>query len=141
MSIPILSNLAKQVAKGMGVDPVLVCAVCEKESSWRPDATRFEPAFLQHYVLKLKLSADESKGRATSWGLMQIMGEVAREEGFGGEFSELLQPEIGLQAGIRHLKRYLDLAHGDVEAALLHWNGGADKKYPAAVLALKQKYQ
>lgn len=129
------------MATAAGLDPALVCAVCEKESSWRPSATRFEPAFLENYVEKLKLDPTESHGRATSWGLMQIMGEVAREEGYTGAFLNLLQPTIGLQAGIFHLSRYLKEANGNVEKALLHWNGGGNKEYPASVLALKPKYQ
>ena len=42
---------------------------------------------------------------------MQIMGQTAREEGFTGEFEQLLEPRVGLHWGCRHLlilkKRYL----------------------------------
>lgn len=78
--------------------------VCQ-ESSGNPNATRFEPMFFQRYIIKGNFPEAEGKGRATSWGLMQIMGEVAREEGFKGDFHELLEPEVGLYWGCRHLAR------------------------------------
>jgi len=80
-----LIALAKQTAAAHHLDPALVCAVCEQESSWNPWALRYEPAFFAKYVAPLltngKVSATEAYARAFSWGLMQVMGQVAREHG------------------------------------------------------------
>jgi hypothetical protein len=39
-----------------------------------------------------------------SWGMLQVMGAVAREHGFrGGYLTELCNPEIGLEYGCLHL--------------------------------------
>lgn len=42
-------------------------------------------------------------GQQASWGLMQIMGACAREQGFKGAFPQLCEPQTGLSAGCAHL--------------------------------------
>jgi soluble lytic murein transglycosylase-like protein len=86
MDIIGLTNLAKDHAKKCNLDPALVCAVVEQESSWSPWAMRFEPGFLRRYI-KPPVPEAPTTGeiaRATSWGLLQIMGQVALEMGFEG---------------------------------------------------------
>lgn len=138
-----LISLAKNVALIEQVDAALVCAVCEQESSWNQWAMRFEPMFLAHYVKPVMPEAPSTSemARATSWGLMQIMGEVAREVGFQGHyFSELCQPDTGLTFGCKKLKACLD-RRGDVKAALLMWNGGGNLGYPGQVMARMEAYR
>jgi soluble lytic murein transglycosylase-like protein len=136
-----LITLVKGLATKFGVEPALTCAVIEQESSWRPDVTRYEPAFFTRYIEPMHLPAAEGIGRATSFGLMQIMGEVAREQGFEGDFTQLFTPEIGVSQGLIHLSHFLRLEAGDVTKALLRWNGGSAPSYPAEVVARIPKYQ
>jgi soluble lytic murein transglycosylase-like protein len=140
-----LIDLARHIAAEHSLDPQLVCAVVEQESAWNPWAVRYESGFLSRYVAPLytagKLSATEAYTRAMSWGLMQVMGQVAREFGFKGtSLSELCDPPAGIEFGCRILSARLARAKGDVPAALLAWNGGADANYPAEVLARKRNY-
>jgi len=140
-----LVALARQKAAEHQLYPELVCAICEQESAWNPWAMRYEPAFMSRYVAPLftnnKISATEAYARGFSWGLMQVMGQVAREHGFDDVFlSELCDPAVGLEFGCRVLSRKLAAADGNVEKALLLWNGGANRDYPARVLARTQKY-
>ncbi len=59
-----------------------------------------------------------------SWGLMQVMGAVAREYGFSGRFlSQLCDPAVGLEYGCRHLSILLK-RHGTIRAALSAYNSG-----------------
>lgn len=143
MDIIALTNLAKDQAKKCVLDPALVCAVVEQESGWSPWAMRFEPGFLRHYV-KPPLPEAPTTGeiaRATSWGLMQIMGQVALEMGFEGKFySELCEPETGLLFGCKKLAKCLDARSGDQGKALLMYNGGSNLQYPDQVLARVRKY-
>ena len=143
MDVIALVNLAKDQAKQLLLDPALVCAVVEQESGWNPWAMRFEPMFLAHYV-KPSLPEAPTTGeiaRATSWGLMQIMGQVALESGFEGRFySELCDPAVGLLWGSKKLQHCLDARGGDQEKALLMWNGGGNPEYPNQVLARMRKY-
>lgn len=141
-----LIALAREAAARHQLYAELVCAIVEQESAWNPWAIRFEPAFLSRYVAPLytnnKISATEAYARSFSWGLMQVMGQTAREHGFtGASLAELCDPVAGLEAGCRVLAAKLAAAEGNVERALLLWNGGANKEYPAQVLALTARYR
>jgi soluble lytic murein transglycosylase-like protein len=97
-------------AEKHGIPRDLVAALVRVESAGQPWAFRFEPAFLRKYVEERprrfgSISIESERiGRATSWGLLQIMGQVARERGFASPYlSELCAPETGLELGCRHL--------------------------------------
>jgi soluble lytic murein transglycosylase-like protein len=143
---PALVALARAAAAAHKLDPALVCAVVEQESSWNPWAVRYEHAFLARYVEPLynagKISITEAYTRSISWGLMQLMGEVARELGcLTPSLAELCDPATGLEFGCRQLRAKFDGAGGDATRALLAWNGGANHDYPAEVLARVAHYK
>jgi hypothetical protein len=134
-------TLAKKYATIHELDPVLVCAVAENESSWNSWSTRYEPGFFHKYIESMNLPGGEAYMRATSWGLMQIMGQTARELGFEGKFlSSLCDPDLGLEFGCRKLKKCLEAKQGDVVKALLMYNGGGDIHYPDRVIGRMPKY-
>jgi soluble lytic murein transglycosylase-like protein len=140
-----LVALARRAAAAQALDPALVCAVVEQESGWNPWAMRYEPAFFAKYLANLytnnKISASEAYARGFSWGLMQVMGQVARETGFDAAFlSALCDPEQGLATGCKVLRRKFDVMAGDMTRALLAWNGGANPAYAAQVLARRAHY-
>jgi soluble lytic murein transglycosylase-like protein len=135
-------RVARATAKAHALPEDLVCAVCEHESNWQPWAFKPEPAFEKRYVDPIpRLALEENWGRSMSWGLMQIMGQTARELGFKYEYlSELCDPPVGIEYGCRKLERAMRLHPDDVRAALLVYNGGADPQYPALVLARLANY-
>jgi soluble lytic murein transglycosylase-like protein len=140
-----LVALASRAAVAQSLDPALVCAVVEQESGWNHWAMRYEPAFFAKYVARLytnnKISASEAYARGFSWGLMQVMGQVAREAGFDALFlSALCDPEQGLATGCKVLRKKFDAMAGDATRALLAWNGGANPAYAAQVLARRAHY-
>ena len=139
-------SLARQTAAAHNLLPELVCAICEQESSWNPFAMRYEPAFMSKYVAPLftnnKIDATEAYARAISWGLMQVMGQVARECGFHGRsLAELCDPATGISVGCGLFERKLAAAQGNITEALLFWNGGGNPNYPAEVLARIPNYR
>jgi soluble lytic murein transglycosylase-like protein len=141
MPNPDFIEYAKKAAKDYGLDPALVCAVVEQESNWNSWAIRFEPAFEAKYLEHLNVGATEKTARSISWGLMQLMGENARELGFTGEFLSLLcDPETGLEWGCRHLSVQMTKTSNDVHEALLRWNGGGNLDYPTQVMARMPTY-
>jgi hypothetical protein len=175
MSAPAeLVSLAKQNALAHHLDPAIVCAIIEQESSWNPHAIRYEPLFFAKYVAPLytnnKISATEAYARGFSWGLMQVMGQTAREAGFAEPFLSLLcDPGTALEVGCRVFRKKLDTANnqslfrseqpqvpapsegisptpseatgnGVVTRALLLWNGGANPNYASEVLARRPHY-
>lgn len=147
-----LIALARATAEAHQLDAALVCAICEQESAWNPWAIRYEPAFFAHYVAPQlaagQISNTEAQARAFSWGLMQVMGQVAREHNFGAEFSkniaplaQLCDPACGLDIGCAVFSAKLATAHGDATRALQLWNGGGNPNYPTEVLARMRDYQ
>jgi len=146
MAVPSqLIALARKAATAQSLDPALVCAVIEQESAWNPWAMRYEPLFFAKYVASLytnnKISATEAYARGFSWGLMQVMGHVARESGFDALFlCALCDPEQGLAIGCKVLRKKIDASAGDTIRGLLAWNGGSNPAYPVQVLARKPHY-
>lgn len=144
MTSPLIP-LAKKIATAEGCDPVLIAAMIEQESAWQPWAIRYEPAFMARYVAKLYTTgevktATEAYGRAFSWGLLQTLGQVAREHGFDGPLAQLCDPQTGVSVGCRVWLNKLKMAKGDVHQGLLYWNGGSAKEYADQVLARKIRY-
>ena len=138
-----LELLARSVANRHQLYPELVCAIVEQESSWNPWALRFEPVFESRYIHPALPNAPTTAELtlAISWGLMQVMGQVAREHGFRGPFlAELCDPAVGLEVGCRVLAAKLAAADGNVTKALLLWNGGSNAAYPQQVLARAARY-
>ena len=89
-----------------------------------------------------KVSATEAYARGFSWGLMQIMGQTAREKGVTvKDLSQLCDPVHGLEMGCQKLSDELHRLGGDVRAALLAYNGGGALHYPDQVLARMEHYQ
>jgi soluble lytic murein transglycosylase-like protein len=143
--------LARAAAEAHQLDAALVCAICEQESEWNPWAIRYEPAFYLRYVAPQlaagQISSTEAQARAFSWGLMQVMGQVAREHSFGAEspkniapLAQLCDPACGLDIGCIVFAAKLAAAHGDATRALQLWNGGGNPNYAAEVLARVGKY-
>lgn len=148
-----LIKIAVAAALNVDLDPALVCSVIEHESSWDPWAVRYESGFYQRYVSPMQGLTDTEKNlRSTSFGLLQIMGQTARELGYDAKWlTGLLDPPDGLMMGCRKLKRCLanneKVTDGKVDkqatinAALLAYNGGGDATYPTHALAAYSKYE
>ena len=127
-----LRAIIEEKAAEFGIDPDLVQAFCSVESSYNPRATRYEPNFYGTYIRPMiaagTIGADEAAGRATSWGLMQIMGQVAREKGFKGDFQDLLNADVGLEWSLRHLKRFIGkYKEMGLDYAIASYNAGSPR--------------
>jgi hypothetical protein len=116
-------------------------------------AIRYEPAFRTRYVAPLGLPPTEEVARSISWGLMQVMGQVAREHGFAGKFLSALcdGPRHRLRRprgqALRGGRRPFSQARFAVDLepfldhALALWNGGANPDFAAHVLARIGEYK
>jgi hypothetical protein len=77
-----------------------------------------------------------------SWGLCQVMGATAREEGFRGPYlTQLCDPETNLTIGCSVLAKLLLWSAGNVHLALAAYNAGiggasseAGQRYATSVL-------
>ncbi|NIM21864.1 MAG: transglycosylase SLT domain-containing protein [Candidatus Latescibacteria bacterium] len=134
----------------------LIASIIFKESRGSYTARRYEPNFYLNYIVgKPKkflsghwpkdLSEDtERMERAVSWGCMQVMGQVAREFGFDGDFSELLKPKPAIEFGMRKLVQCWK-KETSTRAAIACYNGDprkpAPQRYAADVLRIMSTKQ
>ena len=147
-----LEDIAASVSRAAnkyGFSYKLITAVVVVESGGNTFANRYEPNwrwFLRPSYWAWRLSITdktELMNQATSFGLMQVMGAVAREHGFEGDLLRLTIPEVGLDYGCRHLKKMYD-RYKTIDCALAAYNAGSprvnrngdfvNQKYVSAVL-------
>lgn len=150
-------EIAERKAKQYGLPATLVKAIVEQESGGNPWAVRFEPNFLHYYVETTPTRfgpvslETERMHRATSFGLCQVLGQVARELGFQGVFlTELCNPEVGIEYGCKKLAQ-LQKRYGVLEDVISGYNAGSPRKdsdgkysnqaYVASVLLRMKKYE
>lgn len=120
------------VSEEFELDPFVVAAIIATESAGNRFAMRYEP----HYTYLFKVdeiaknllctSKTEEVAQKTSWGLMQIMGAVARERGYRGWLSELTDMVVNLRYGCAHLKGYFE-KYGNLEEAVASYNAGSPR--------------
>jgi hypothetical protein len=154
-----LIALAKETALAHQLDPLLVCAIVEQESSWETFAIRSESksGFSERYgVAYQKIVASSASKTDDRWikfedifycsyGLMQtlycVIIETFPEQTSALTFPTMLcDPYVGLELGCRLFKKKLSRAAGDTRTALLYWNGGGRPAYADEVLSRKDKY-
>jgi soluble lytic murein transglycosylase-like protein len=128
-----MSEWTTQVLKQHGMDPNILLAIITVESAGNPFAVRYEPQWKYHHFpreVASRLNASyetEVVMQSCSWGLMQIMGSVAREKGFSGWLSELTKPELNIHYGALHFKGFLE-RHGNLSDAVACYNAGSVRK-------------
>lgn len=92
------AEIIATAAEAHGVDPMLVSALIQVESGYRPTA----------------------RSRRGAMGLMQLMPSTAREYNVRHPF----EPKANIEAGIKHLKTLIDRFDGGVALALAAYNAG-----------------
>jgi hypothetical protein len=92
------AEIIATLAQAHGVDPMLVSALIQVESGYKPRA----------------------RSRKGAMGLMQLMPSTAREYKVGNPF----EPKANIEAGIKHLKSLIDRFNGANELALAAYNAG-----------------
>lgn len=86
-------------------------AIIHCESAWNPWAVRYERQFAyllepEKFAKATRVSIEtEAVLQRCSWGLCQIMGGTARDLGYTGALTTLLDPELNVQYGARLFAR------------------------------------
>ena len=133
------------------VDANMVLAVIWQESSGNEWAYRFEPGYQYFFDAKAQkalyrsqfniatnraealrvLGTTEFYAQSASFGLMQVMGAVAREHGATGWLTRLCDPGFGIAMGCKYLNVLYKRNAGDKRMMLFRYNGGS--AYPDEV--------
>jgi soluble lytic murein transglycosylase-like protein len=129
------------VAKKHKLPPALLAAFIQEESAFNPDAIRTEPGYLHKQKViagarewsrrhgGLPTVQTEIVLRASSMGLMQPLGQVAREQGFDARYLvELIKPYNSLDEGAKHLLTKLRKYPKDTLSAISAYNQGNNRK-------------
>jgi len=139
-----LKKLIKKKAQKYELEFELVAAVIWQESKGNPWASRVEDDFYDRYIKNLNRATlpgfvpsgsilslrTEKRHRATSWGLMQVMGETMRERGYRkNDITRLCVPAINLEYGCRFLKHLIQKSKAEtyqetLKKALSAYNTG-----------------
>lgn len=132
--------LLAQMAAELGIDPVLALAMAQIESNTDPWKTRFEPNWryphlVRHFSEKLGITFDtEAVLQSMSWGVLQVMGSVAREHGFEEDLTKLTDPKLGTLFGLMHLKKMLKKYPNEIDAVSAY-NQGSPRKVQSGFYA------
>lgn len=142
------------------VDPILLLAIAQQESSFLHDVVRLEQGFYHRYTKPLSECTTNEVLYATSYGLLQVMGMSLKEMGFFPFFREsynarhsfqlvsasseitvakginefMVRADWQIEYGTKWWKVKLAIAKGDVRKGLLFWNGGGNPLYPDEVI-------
>lgn len=98
-----------------GIDANLVRAIVKVESNFDPNAV----------------------SSAGASGLMQLMPENCKALGVTDPFNI----EQNIDGGVRHIKEYIDRYNGDVEMALMAYNGGPTRMMNRGVTSINDIYK
>lgn len=129
----------------MDLDPVLMLSILITESGGRPKSARFEANYYYYFrereLARLnKISVDtEVSMQKTSWGLMQVMGGVAREMGFNEFLPDLCDIKTGIKYGLIYFKRRC-LKYPYVNDQIASYNAGSPKKVKGTNRYINQDY-
>lgn len=102
--IPIVTTAAERFE----INRFIIQALIIVESSGNPKAARHERQFTYlcdpaAYAKALGITEETERiFQKTSWGLMQVMGGTARDMGFSGALTDLLDPTVGIEWGCRY---------------------------------------
>lgn len=122
-----LSDLIRRHPDRGDLSVSCVLAFCMAESSFGVHKIKYESHYRWLVGKEETLSIGELLGQKHSWGLMQVMGAVAREYGHKGPFTDLWEPSLNLKYGMMHLRK-LYRRHQHWPDTIAAYNAGTPTK-------------
>lgn len=122
------------VSEKYRTNPKLIAAIILQESNVNECATRYEShyrwLYRPEFFAKKNNTTEETETihQKTSWGLMQIMGAVARELGFDSDMVKLCDPAINIRFGVMHLAKLKKRYGSNYNDLISSYNAGSPRK-------------
>ena len=110
-----IENAIEKYSKKYGVDSNLIKSIIKAESNFDPNAV----------------------SEAGAQGLMQLMPEISKSLGVKNPFDI----EQNIEGGVKHIKSYIDMYDGDIEMALMAYNGGPTRMLNRGVNSIEDIYK
>ena len=139
------SDIIYCAAIKVGVDPLLLTAICKHESALSPEAVRYEPHykwlhFPREHASRLSISYEtECALQSFSYGLPQVMGAVLREYGYQRPLQMvLLDQEVICEIAARHIKS-LQTRYSEEAEVIAAYNAGSAIKMESGMFK-NQRY-
>ncbi|WP_196049100.1 lytic transglycosylase domain-containing protein [Clostridium saudiense] len=110
-----IENAVELYSNQHGVDSNLVKAIIKVESNFDPNVV----------------------SSAGAKGLMQLMPENCKALGVEDPFNI----EQNIEGGVKHIKEYIDIYDGDIEMALMAYNGGPTRMMNRGVTSIDDIYK
>lgn len=129
-----IKEMLESAATRYNLDSNYIIAIAINESSCNQLAVRYEPLYRWIYkpeffcALNNTTWETEVHLQKMSFGVMQIMGAVARELGHNGNMLELAHnPAVAIEYSIRHFLSFYE-RYKNYEDAIASYNAGSPKK-------------
>lgn len=145
MMQPKIIMAIQAAARAADVDTMLALAIAEVESAGDPLACRFEPGWKYHYNVEqfarqCRITPETERIlQSCSFGVMQVMGTVARELGFSENILKLADVNLGAKYGCLKLKSLKSILR-TTEDVIAAYNAGTPRRDPATGKYMNQAY-
>jgi hypothetical protein len=134
--------------------PALLAAFIQEESNFNQWATRTEPHYKKKKIVitaarkwskrhgGIPTYYTELDDRSRSYGLMQVMGQLAREQGFDAKYlPELFVPLNSISQGAIKLRQLLNKYKGDTLSAISAYNQGNNRRKNGRLVNYRYVYR
>lgn len=128
-------DLVTKISTDLKLDPKFIGAIVKVESNGNSATVRYEPNykylyFPDKYAALVFVTVDtETILQKCSWGLMQVMGGVARELGFTELIPRLCEPALGLEFGCRKIRALMEkYGNNNLSDLAAAYNAGSVRK-------------
>src|ERR1700681_4375070 len=124
-------SIVLAAASAYNLDISLLNAQIQVESGGDPYAFRYENGFYKEYLKSNNKALSKLYGPigACSFGVLQVILEVAMELGFADRPEKLFIPTVGLAYGCKKMQSLLHWSSGDYNRALSAYNAGMGSPY------------
>lgn len=127
-------QIVNTIASDHALDPSLVLAICEVESSFIAKSARYETKFSylwkpEQFAINASAAAIETERQLQkfSWGMMQVMGATARWLGYQGFLPDLCDVKTGILYGCKYLHN-LGREYPNMKDQIAAYNRGSVKR-------------